>query len=178
MAEKYLFNRLFIEYVQSLLFTHPNVRYDESRLFQDMPDFYKDRHMISSAIQILMMEDKIDHDVFEGKDVYFAKQSAIDRLHADTENDRLSKTVDLRLKQLNVNHFFLPKKLAIASIIVSIAALLIAGLNIYITLLRLSKMPPQSTVIKEQLLQNTTQGQTEIRYPQQKAEKKDSSNKK
>jgi hypothetical protein len=146
MPEVVLFDELFIEYVQTFFFKHPDQSFGTQAIAMSLPAFYRDAAMVSGAIHILLMRGMVNpvplitDENGENIDKWIASKEAMANIKERERIERETMGVDLRLKQLNETNFYVPRNLSIASILVSFLALLAALANIYITL-RKSKEP-------------------------------------
>lgn len=148
MSQFIEFNEFYVNFIKSIFFTHPDKAYSQQEMQEDVPSFCKHGEMISAAINILHMRGEV---IAAGKNdknehVYKISPEFILQDKDVKKKDALNKQIDLELKQLTKENFFLPKRLALASIIVSIGALGFTAYNVYLTKLK-SKEPPPTIIL-------------------------------
>jgi len=132
-----LFNELFIEYLQTFFFKHPDEKMSTIFIMNSMPYFYKDDRMVAAGIHILLMRKAIisvgvHPDVkvdSESRDMWIASKDKILGIEEDKKTERDSKKADLKVKQLTVRNFYIPYAVSGAALIVAILSVSVSYLN-------------------------------------------------
>lgn len=90
-----LFNQLFVDYVQSIFFKHPETRFTVDTMTENMPLFYRESSMVNAAIHILLMQERIIED--KTKDInnpeFHAKLEAIKSVKEIEEAEKKIKLI-------------------------------------------------------------------------------------
>jgi len=100
MADRHhlLFGQIFIDYIKAIFFT-TDKKFTWEEMTEAMPDFYRDKHMVSGAIHILLMNEQILQLNTNGTEYYYANPQAIMSMKTDIENERLNKEIDIDIKR-------------------------------------------------------------------------------
>jgi hypothetical protein len=105
MAEKLLFDQLFIEYIQAFFFKHPNQSFSQDAITQSMPDFYRDISMVQGALHILLLRGMIrpvplmPDESGRSFDQWIADEGAMEKVRKVREAEDLNREIDIEIKQ-------------------------------------------------------------------------------
>jgi hypothetical protein len=144
-AEPLLFNQLFVDYVQSIFFKNPDKSFSVFDMRENMPSFYHHLHMVSSAINILIMQEKVDQLPLVGDlDMYRANPKAIKQLHEEID---LNNKIKLYTKKNLVSQYWPLKYWWL----ISGGTILLSALASYLVGNLTTKTPTQPIIRTEQM---------------------------
>jgi hypothetical protein len=86
-----LFNQLFVDYIQSMFFKHPDISFTVERMKREIPSFYGDQEMVNSAFHLLLMKEVIKEDKSIAPSEFKVRPEAIRLYHEEIEMDRKIK---------------------------------------------------------------------------------------
>ena len=155
-----LFNQLFVDYIQSMFFKHPDISFTVERMKSEIPSFYGDYEMVNSAFHLLLMKEVIKEDKSIAPSVFKVRPESIKLYHEEIAMDRKIK----EFTKKNLVAQYIPLRfwwaVAIGTLVLStggsIAVAYFMNKSTSPTIIRTESMPPTNQEMQHILSQKDT----------------------